>query len=846
MTILLTDPARLDALQRTGLLDGRGDDALDAFAEMAARLLDAPVALVTLVCPDRQLFVSAAGLEGIDGTPLSHSICQHVVTGDAPLAVSDARRHPAFSTNGSVTELGVVAYAGTPVRSPEGLPLGALCVLDRAPHAWTEADMATLGGLAAAAGSVIATRVLRADGAAAERQRDEARGLLDAVVGSALDCVIAVDGGERILAFNPAAERTFGIAADRVLGCPLRELIAVEGGAPATGVASATGAEPEEAEGIRSDGTRFPLELTVAPAQRGVAGTFTVHARDLTEQRRARRALARTEQRLKAAVGAAPMVLFVLDADGRFTLSEGKGLETLGLAPGEVVGSSVFDVYASAPAFVACCRRALAGESFDAIVEIGPLVFDTCFHAQRGEGGHAEAVIGVATDITARRRGEEQLAHLAYHDQVTGLPNRRALEERLGAVLAGARRDGTTAALLCLELTDLKLVSDGLGHDACDAVLREVAERLRAWAAPGELVARHRGDEFALVLGSLGACPTGQATRRASELLELVGAPIVVDDVELDLRPSVGVALYPSHAEYPAELLTRADAATRQARRRGGRAHALYDPGRDDSRRRLALAGALRRALAEDELLLHFQPLFDLSTSAPTGVEALVRWHDPARGLVPPGEFIPFAEESGLIEDVGAWVLRSALRQAAAWARIGLQPQIAVNVAPRQLQRSGFPADVAALLAEHGVPPARLTVEVTESAAMADLPRTERALGALNALGVRLAIDDFGTAHSSLSRLHALPVDVLKIDRSFLRGVPHDRHATSIVATIASLARSLDIATVAEGVEEREQVAFLRAQGCTTGQGFLFARPAPAEDVTALLLGALPPQARAA
>jgi EAL domain-containing protein (putative c-di-GMP-specific phosphodiesterase class I) len=313
---------------------------------------------------------------------------------------------------------------------------------------------------------------------------------------------------------------------------------------------------------------------------------------------------------------------------------------------------------------------------------------------------------------------------------------------------------------------------------------------------------------------------------------------------EVEVGVSVGVTVVGDDGAPPAELVRRADVAVHQVKRAGRGGFRRYDPAQDDTRERLDLTRRLRRALAQDELRLHFQPVVDVATGVTVAVEALVRWQDPERGLLGPGTFIPHAEEVGLIDAIGAWVLDAACAQARLWAEEGLRPGVAVNVAPQQLRRAGFVADVRAALERHDVDPGQLILEVTESTAMAEPERTEPVLRELRALGVAIAIDDFGAEHSSLARLRDLPVQALKIDRSFLREVPGDPRASAIVTAILELAGALGLHAVAEGVETAEQHRFLAEHGCGFAQGFGLARPAPAPAITPLLAG--PPVAAAA
>jgi diguanylate cyclase (GGDEF)-like protein/PAS domain S-box-containing protein len=574
----------------------------------------------------------------------------------------------------------------------------------------------------------------------------------------------------------------------------------------------------------------WELEVKI-PGQAGSQGICL----DITALRQVREELEAAQARLTAVVNAAPVILFATDPDGTITLSEGKALETLGLEPGQMVGQSLLESYADNPEIQEHVRRAQAGESFETHGELGDRTYD-CTWRGREDG----SMIGIAIDVTARHRSEERLAHLAYHDPLTGLPNRSTVEEQLGRELARARREGTSVAALYIDLDHFKLVNDSLGHAAGDQVLVEVARRIGAITRGGDLLARLAGDEFMLV------CPG--IDRRAAEavaakILAALDDSLVLDGAEFQLGASIGIAIGPLDGADPAELLKHADTAMYQAKRSGRDVYALYSDDAGDSRGRLTLTARLRRALADDEFVLHYQPVYDLGSGTLCGVEALVRWEDPAVGLVSPDRFIPHAEETGLITRIGAWVIEAACRQAAAWTAVGLTPQMAFNASPRELRDVTYVDRVADALDRHGLRPGRLLIEVRETP-MYESDRTHEVIEQLHRLGVRLALDDFGTEHSSLSRLRELPVQVLKVDRSFLRDLPGDAASAGIVRAIATLGTGLGMDVIAEGIETTEQLRFAAEAGCGFGQGYHFARPLPAEQVTDLLTSSLAPRRR--
>jgi diguanylate cyclase (GGDEF)-like protein len=446
------------------------------------------------------------------------------------------------------------------------------------------------------------------------------------------------------------------------------------------------------------------------------------------------------------------------------------------------------------------------------------------------------------TDISERRRDEAQIAYLAYHDPLTGLPNRRKFDDHLGSALARAQRSGETLALLYFDLDHFKVVNDSLGHPAGDELLRQIATRLSGRVRRGDLLARHGGDEFMLLLSDLRDDARATAERVARDMLAQLRPPFLIDGAEFEVAASAGISVYPSDGDSAQALLARADSALYQTKRAGRASYGFYRRGSDDSSGRLTFSARLRRALERDEFELHYQPVYELASGCPVGLEALVRWNDPVEGLLYPAAFIPLAEETGLIELIDDHVLERALAQLATWLRDGLRPDIAINMSPRQLARDDLPRRLERALERGGAEPSRVMIEITESAAMRSSDRWNAELRRLKELGVKLALDDFGADFSSLSRLRDLPVDTLKIDRQFLRGVPEDRRATSMVSAVLRLAEALEMEPVAEGVETEAQRQFLLREGCPFAQGDHLGRPVPATEVPALLR----PRARAA
>jgi diguanylate cyclase (GGDEF)-like protein/PAS domain S-box-containing protein len=447
---------------------------------------------------------------------------------------------------------------------------------------------------------------------------------------------------------------------------------------------------------------------------------------------------------------------------------------------------------------------------------------------------------GFLLDITERKQAEERLAHLAYHDPLTGLPNRAMFNEHLELVLARARRTGSGAAVLFIDLDDFKLVNDSFGHSAGDELLRQVADRLGSVTRAGDLVARQGGDEFLILIGDFDgrrAEPEWMRTacdQIARKVRSALQAPFLVAGTELHTSASVGISVFPVDATDAEGMLKNGDIAMYKVKESGRDGHQLFASDGHDRVAQLSMAGRLRGAVGRGEMVLHYQPLIELESGAVVGVEALVRWNDPARGMVPPMEFIPLAERTGVIGPLSDWVIEEACRQGAEWRAQGLDLYVSVNMPPALWQPTAM-RHVLRTIEQFGLHAGRLMIEITESAIGADGARIEPILNELHERGLRLAIDDFGTGHSSLSRLSQMMVTTLKIDRSFVHDLPNDRSAAHLVSAIIQLARNLGLEPLAEGIETEEQRAFLVGEGCTFGQGFLFSPAVPAAEVAQLV-----------
>ena len=693
------------------------------------------------------------------------------------------------------------------------------------------------------------------------------RGLVNGVA----DGVVSVDGQGIVQSLNPAAEAMFGWSAAEVIGRNVAMLIPERFRPSHDGHVArfAGGHEPRllglrrEVTGLRRNGVEFPVMLALSGKAGGGSDRHVALVSDLTERKRHEGALAEVHRRMRSLVDSAPFAIIASDTRGIVDIFNPAAERLTFYSREDMIGKLVQPIHVTEEIEL---RAAELSETLGEEIKPGIEVFTAL--PRRGitdihewtyvrkdgskvpvqlaiselrdpEDGSVTGYIGVAYDISERKRREEYTQHIAYHDFLTGLPNRQLLDDRLGNAIQRARRHSQTLALLMLDLDHFKRVNDSLGHHVGDELLKTTALRLRSCVRGSDTVARLGGDEFIVLVEELDE--PRAAERVAEKIVEALAEPIYVGEHCLHVSASVGLAFYPDDAGSGSvmQLMRSADAAMYRAKEAGRGRYVMFNPeiGRL-AHERLAMEQALRRALHDGEFRIHYQPQIDLRDGRVIGCEALLRWHDPDNGMVMPDVFVPIAEDCGLIVQIGSWVLHTACREAAEMQRrIGQPLRLAVNLSPRQFHHESLIASVGAALADSGLQPGQLELEITEGLLMSDAGDPIERLRALRELGVTIAIDDFGVGFSSLAYLARLPVDTLKIDRSFIRNLLVTANDALVVEAILALAGSLGVGVTAEGVESPEQLAFLvehgttlAARGVLQAQGFCFGEAVALED----------------
>ncbi len=672
-----------------------------------------------------------------------------------------------------------------------------------------------------------------------ERELRESEERLRRLSEATLEGVVIQDRG-RILDVNETAARMFGGKAADLIGRSTLDFVIPEQRERVLGYILEQRENPYESVGLRTDGSTFPMELIGRTIPYDGEMRRITAVRDISDRKAAEAALRDSEERYRRIFEAATDGLLVFDSEGLLVDFNPAGDHMFGLRQREPGTTTLDELLDQRPAsfstsFLAAVRAGenphdeLLGRRGDGIV------FDVDLRGMSYRLADGEACLVVARDITEQKSARRHIDYLAHYDLLTGLPNRALLNDRLGQALVQAGRRQSMVGVLFIDLDRFKTVNDSLGHGVGDTLLEKVAQRLRDTVRAGDTVSRSGGDEFVVMLPDLRE--VREASAVAQKIMEAINRPFEVEAQELRVTPSIGISLYPRDGDALEPLLRNADAAMYHAKERGRANFQFYsDRMHATVRERLAMEVGLRGALEKNQLELVYQPQASMDDFSIIGIEALLRWRHPELGLVYPSRFVEAAEHSGLMAAIGEWVLERACRQNRRWQDAGLPcVPIAVNLSPMQFRRGRLDEVVAGVLERTGLEGRWLELELTETVIMQELASTSEDMRRLKQLGLSLALDDFGKGYSSLSYLKRFPLDKLKIDQSFVRDVVVDPDDAAIVAAIVSMARSLRLGVVAEGVERKEQLEFLREQGCEAVQGFYLQRPVAAATMARIL-----------
>jgi len=675
----------------------------------------------------------------------------------------------------------------------------------------------------------------------AEQEMEERNTYLNALLDNTPLAVVVLDENHRVQLVNPAFEALFQFTAAEAAGRDLDRMIRPNSDEGAQAMREITRGvlSGRTVHGIgvrhRKDGTPVEVEIHGVPllAKGRLIGVYGLY-QDVTERKLAEEAVRQSERHYRSLFENANDAILILEPETETILEANSSAEELyGVARGALVGQSLKRFTRDVTRGEEQVRELLRKGRFQNFATVhyrsdGELL-DILVSASVIEHAGKTAILVVNHDVTEVKGAARRIEHLSSHDALTGLANRSCLLTRLDSTIESARTEGYPVALLFLDIDRFGVVNDSLGNRIGDLLLRKVADRLSEIARGIDMLARPGGDEFLLALGRLRS--PDDLVLVEQRIRELFLKPFAIGGRELFVTASMGSAVFPDDGADAEELLNSAHIALDRAKRQGSDSYQRHTSGMSETTSgRLSLEIDLRKAIERGGLEVHYQPQVDVVSGRVVGVEALARWTHPERGPIPPAEFIPLAEETGLIEPLGALVLRTACAQAARWRAEGRGTRVAVNLSGRQFRRRDLPEQIARVLAETGLDPALLDLEITESVAMEDAEASGTVLFGLKALGVRVSLDDFGTGYSSLAYLKKLPIDALKLGAGFVREVTVNANDAAIARATFVLAHELNLRVIAEGVEHAEQLAFLKRHACDEYQGFLFSRAVPAEE----------------
>jgi diguanylate cyclase (GGDEF)-like protein/PAS domain S-box-containing protein len=837
-------------------LDRGGREPFDRITRVVRQALRARHGLLVAGPAEAPVLVSDAGLPAQwaalrETPPLLTALCSDALAAGVPLIIEDARRHPRAASDGAVD---FVCFAAAPVRAGGAGIVGALCVTGPDAAAWNRDDIRLLVDMAAAAGEEIRARLAAAEETLASArlasepqpgpEPEPAGGGQVAGAANSGDGLLAVDTEWRILSLNADAAALLKVDARAVTG---RSLWQVWPGLTGTAVEQHFRRAVAEGGLVNFEEYCASLDVWVEVYAYASDGELSILVRDVTARRQAEHELRHREARYRSLFEDSRDAMYITTSAGSIVEANRAFLELLGYEAEELQSLNAADLYAVPAEREQFCQeidRAGAVKDQPVVLRRRDGTLRTCelsATAQYGGDGQVRGYHGVLHDVTERQQEQEQLAHHAFHDALTRLPNRSLFMDRLEQLVRHARRhEGYRFAVLFLDLDRFKIINDSFGHSAGDELLMLVAQRLEMALRQEDTVARLGGDEFALILD--GIQDVSDATRVADRIQADLALPFRIQQRDLSISTSIGIAVSTSGYTNAAEVLRDADTAMYRAKAGGRSRYEIYDP--EMQRRVLAkleLEADLRNAVRQNEFLVQYLPVVSLERRDVVSMEALVRWQHPKRGVLMPEDFIAVAEETGLIVDIGWWVLRESCRQMRAWQEQLPQARrltLSVNLSARQFAQQDLMQSVDAILADTRLDPESLCIEVTEDMIMQDPDAALTCLNDLRSRGIRVGLDNFGTGFSSLSHLQQLPISMLKIDRSFVRDLDGGSHGRALVQSILALAESLAVDSVAEGVETVEQLGRLRDLGARYGQGYFFSTPLDADAATRLIAGA--------
>ncbi len=826
---------RLSALRALAVLDTPPVSHFDHIVHMMRELLDVPIALISLVDEERQWFMAKCGLDA-DEAEREISFCTHAIQQDSIFEICDAAKDPMFADNPLVTgEPFIRYYAGQPLRLSNGHTIGTLCAIDTVPRAALgDRQRYLLRGLA---DTVV--QLFELDHSRALEKISEAIGKTTG------DGVLISDEDGRIIGWNPGAEKMFGWKLDEIRGQSISRImperfrkqhIAGMRRVVKTGKHKLSG-KTVELEGLKRSGEEFPIELSLTNWKVDTGhrrAGFAAIVRDISARKALEYETKRTKRFLQAVVDNLPSMLFVKDAETlEYKYWNSAAEELTGLSAREVLGSTDRTLFPDeADGYEQRDRQAIdTGE-----VYLHESVFTPRDGAERrvrtkrivytGAEGRPY-LMGISEDVTEHHKAQSQIKYLAHYDSVTKIRNRNGFLKEFRKSMKNSEKLG----ILSVDLDRFKVVNDAHGHAPGDKVLHDVAQRMVGILKDDEIVCRYGGDEFAVIC--VGDDVKTRAARLGEQIIAVMEDPFLINGKAVFLGCSIGVALAPQDGDNDETLLQAADLSLYRAKHEGRNCMRFYEPDLYvQVHEHIMLENDLREAVRSRELTVAYQPIENLDDGTTAGFEVLARWNHAERGAIGPDVFIPIAEESNVICDLGDYVFETALAEASAWDN---DLYLAINLSPVQFAHGNIVRRIEKALSKFGFDPARLELEITEGVLIHDRDRALDKLRDLKAMGIKIVMDDFGTGYSSLSYFQLFPFDKVKIDRSFVSSMHENRQAKAIVKAVIGLAEALDMPVVAEGIEHDHQLSSLRQQGCVLAQGYLMGRPGPIEYFSHLI-----------